>query len=204
MKIEKTVCPYCGASLKILPGQTNVECEYCGNTSLITDSEVSPQSKSPSEDERPDWYVKTTGNTIPGPNFNSGNNKKKAAGQSSAGKKNMPFKKEAATPVTKHSLLPPPGFRQKNMLYMILAAAGYLFLLAVAFNLDSPLDTVFFLISTFSVIDICTDWTGLYSRLKGLHSPNTGYRILMKIVWSTVVFFGWLFIMAAINVMTGM
>ena len=36
MKIEKTVCPYCGANMKILPGQEHAECEYCGSSVVIS------------------------------------------------------------------------------------------------------------------------------------------------------------------------
>lgn len=28
MKIEKTTCPYCGASLKIVPEQKTAKCDY--------------------------------------------------------------------------------------------------------------------------------------------------------------------------------
>ena len=36
VKIERTLCPYCGATLKVLPRQEVVECEYCGSPVLIS------------------------------------------------------------------------------------------------------------------------------------------------------------------------
>ena len=52
MKIEKTVCPYCGANLKIRTGQTTVECEYCGSSVLIsgTGTNLHDSSAAPAAD----------------------------------------------------------------------------------------------------------------------------------------------------------
>lgn len=43
MKIEKTVCPYCGAPLTIDPAFRQATCEYCGMTSLLrTEAKPAP------------------------------------------------------------------------------------------------------------------------------------------------------------------
>ena len=62
---------------------------------------------------------------------------------------------------------------------MITAVIGYLFILYIAISLDTILDTIFFIIGSLSVVDLCTGWTGVYSRLAGLRSPNTFVRIVM-------------------------
>ena len=49
MKIEKASCPYCGAALKIRPGQQNTECEYCGCTVLITDTDEDFRRRRPEQ-----------------------------------------------------------------------------------------------------------------------------------------------------------
>lgn len=82
---------------------------------------------------------------------------------------------------------------------MIGATIGYLFLFYVAIDLNDWWDAVFFLLAALSVIDICTDWTGLYSGLPGLCSPSLVIRVLMKIVWSTVFFIAWIFLMVILQ-----
>ena len=53
MKIEKTVCPYCGANMKILPGQVHAECEYCGSSVVISGLESEGRKERPSVDLHP-------------------------------------------------------------------------------------------------------------------------------------------------------
>ncbi len=181
MKIEKTICPYCGASLKIRPGQKYVECEYCGSSSLITGTDRTASDHAASDRTASDRTA--------------------SAADVSGAAHQADFRKPAAK---KHALFPPPGFRRKNIPVNLAAAIGYLFLLLAAFNLGSPPDTIIFLIASLSVVDVCTDWTGVYSRLKGIHSPNTGVRIGMKIVWSAIIFTAWVTLLILIQQLTGM
>lgn len=171
VKIEKTVCPYCGANMKILPGQEHAVCEYCGSSAVISGSESERRKDRPSDD--PSLATQRD-------------------------------KKHTTTEPVRHAIFPPPGFRSRNILHMIMAACGYLFILSVALNLGSAMDFIFFTVASLSAIDICTDWTGLWSRLKGIHSENRTPRIVAKTIWSIVVFFTWIVLMVIIEMVLGM
>ncbi|MBP3901168.1 MAG: hypothetical protein J6D53_06915 [Blautia sp.] len=172
MKIEKTTCPYCGANLKIIPGQKNAECEYCGNSVLISGVEhtqYTQQTPRTSRVRRSTFINKTI-----------------------AGQK-----------MVKHAIFPPPGFRSRNVLHMLIAVCGYLFILYIAASVGGVLDFIFFTIASLSVIDICTDWTGIYAKLRGLQSENPTVRLVMKIIWSIVIFLIWIIVMVLLESFTG-
>ncbi len=171
MKIEKTTCPYCGASLKIVPGQKTATCDYCESSVLITDTESFPNAPVSVETDR-------------------GNTKRPMPGATGETREST---------LERHSIFPPPGFRSKNIVHMITAVIGYLFILYIAISLDTIIDTIFFIIGLLSVVDICTDWTGVYSRLAGLRSPNTFVRIVMKVVWGALIFFAWIVLMVILE-----
>ncbi len=82
---------------------------------------------------------------------------------------------------------------------MIAAVIGYLFILSVAVNLGGLPDAVFFTIASLSVVDLCTDWTGAYARLAGLGSSNPFVRLVMKVLWSIVIFTAWIVIMVILE-----
>ena len=103
----------------------------------------------------------------------------------------------------KHAIFPPPGFRSKNVLHMLIAVCGYLFILYIAADLGGFLDFIFFTVASLSVIDICTDWTGIYAKLRGLQSENPTVRLVMKIIWSIVIFLIWIIVMVLIESFTG-
>ena len=172
MKIEKTTCPYCGANLKILPGQKNAECEYCGNSVFISGVEQTMQTQ----------QTPHTSNARRSALVN-----KTIAGQKPA----------------KHAIFPPPGFRSRNVLHMLIAVCGYLFILYIAADLGGFLDFIFFTVASLSAIDICTDWTGIYAKLRGLQSENPTVRLVMKIIWSIVIFLIWIIVMVLIESFTG-
>ena len=176
MKIEKTICPYCGANLKILPGQKHAECEYCGSSVVISDVESESQKESESPKDRP-----------------SGDPRLAA----------QRFEEHVATESVRHAIFPPPGFRSRNIFHMIISVCGYLFILAVAMSLGNAIDFIFFIAASLSVVDICLDWTGLWSRLKGLHSENRALRLIAKIIWSMVIFFVWILLMVIVEDIAG-
>ena len=188
MKIEKTICPYCGANLKILPGQKHAECEYCGSSVVISDVESESlienerlkESERHKESERP----KDRPSDNPHPTAQNYEEYK------------------AATPA-RHAIFPPPGFRSRNIFHMIISVCGYLFILAVAMSLGNAIDCIFFIAASLSVVDICLDWTGLWSRLKGLHSENRALRLIAKIIWSMVIFFVWILLMVIVEDIAG-
>ena len=173
MKIEKTTCPYCGASLRLAPGQKTAECEYCGNSVLITNAEPAPYGAGSADQNQPSSKTPES--------------------------RNKPIKGSMENVIRKQGLFPPPGFRTRNIVHMITAVIGYLFILCVAFNMESFLDTVFFTVASLSAVDICTGWTGAYARLAGLSSPNPLVRIAMKVLWSTVIFIAWIVIMVILQ-----
>ena len=188
MKIEKTICPYCGANLKILPGQKHAECEYCGSSVVISDVESESlienerlkESERHKESERP----KDRPSDNPHPTAQNYEEYK------------------AATPA-RHAIFPPPGFRSRNIFHMIISVCGYLFILAVAMSLGNAIDCIFFIAASLSVVDICLDWTGLWSRLKGLHSENRALRLIAKIIWCMVIFFVWILLMVIVEDIAG-
>ena len=170
MKIEKTICPYCGANLKILPGQDHAECEYCGSSVVISGVEGESPKDRPSSDPRP---------------------------------VNQEHEEQTPTEPAKYSIFPPPGFRSRNILHMIIAICGYLLILTVGMNLGGTLDFIFFTAASLSVVDLCLDWTGLWSRLKGIHSRNRMFRIAAKIIWSAVIFLAWIVLMVLVEGVIG-
>lgn len=199
MKIEKTVCPYCGANLKIRTGQTTVECEYCGSSVLIsgTGTILHDSSPAPAADPVEESLIAedhSAAESLPAENHSAG-----APGYSGAD-----FRQEVPKRRIKHGIFPPPGFRSKNILHMIAAVCGYLFILYAAMNLGGILDFIFFTIASLSVVDLCTEWTGLYSGLKGLRNSNQILRIVMKVIWSVVVFTAWVLVLALVQLMFGM
>ena len=99
----------------------------------------------------------------------------------------------------KYALFPPPGFRSGNIVHMIAAVIGYLFILCVAVNLGGLPDAVFFTIASLSVVDLCTGWTGAYARLAGLGSSNPFVRLVMTFLWSIVIFTAWIVIMVILE-----
>ena len=199
MKIEKTVCPYCGANLKIRTGQTTVECEYCGSSVLIsgTGTNLHDSSAAPAADPVEESLIAedhSAAESLPAENYSAG-----APGYSGAD-----FRQEVPKRRIKHGIFPPPGFRSKNILHMIAAVCGYLFILYAAANLGEIPDFIFFTIASLSVVDLCTEWTGLYSGLKGLRSSNQILRIVMKVIWSVVVFTAWVLVLALVQLIFGM
>ena len=182
MKIEKTICPYCGANLKILPGQKHAECEYCGSSVVISDVESESQKESErlKESERP--------------KDRPSDNSRPAA---------QKYNEYTTTAPKRHAIFPPPGFRSRNIFHMIISVCGYLFILAVAMSLGNAIDCIFFIAASLSVVDICLDWTGLWSRLKGLHSENRALRLIAKIIWSMVIFFVWILLMVIVEDIAG-
>ena len=199
MKIEKTACPYCGANLKIRAGQTAAECEYCGNSVLIsgTGTNLHDSSAAPAADPVEESLIAedhSAAESLPAENHSAG-----APGYSGAD-----FRQEVPKRRIKHGIFPPPGFRSKNILHMIAAVCGYLFILYAAANLGGIPDFIFFTIASLSVVDLCTEWTGLYSGLKGLRSSNQILRIVMKVIWSVVVFTAWVLVLALVQLMFGM
>lgn len=169
MKIEKAVCPGCGAALKFRAGNKSVKCEYCGTVSYVSGEEAFSETP-------------------------------KGPGQKTA----MEAGKTVSATVRRKPLFPPPGFRSKNIAHMITGAAGYLMIIYVGMSLPGLLDMLFFIIASLSVVDVCTDWTGLTAGLKGLQSDNVFVRILMKLVWSAVVFTAWIVVMVIIQMIFGL
>ena len=87
----------------------------------------------------------------------------------------------------------------RNIGHMIAAVIGYLFILYVAKDMSSFLESVFFTLASLSVVDLCTNWTGVYSRFTGLNSSNTLVRIVMTIFWSIVIFIAWVLILVILE-----
>ena len=198
MKIEKTACPYCGANLKIRAGQTAAECEYCGNSVLIsgTGTMLPDSAEIPAADPAGE---NLSAESLLAESLPAENRPDEAPGYSGAD-----FRQEVPKRRVKHGIFPPPGFRSKNILHMIAAVCGYLFILYAAANLGGILDFIFFTIASLSVVDLCTEWTGLYSGLKGLRNSNQILRIVMKVIWSVVVFTAWVLVLALVQLMFGM
>ena len=236
MKIEKASCPYCGAALKIRPGQQNTECEYCGCTVLITDTDEDfrrsrPEQHRNIEQNKPFVQQKNMSQGFqPGPqenmqqSFRPGPQQNMQQGfrpgpQADAGR-SVPPAYHYGTSVNgrpaaysggaqqglqqkKHSLFPPPGFRQKNILHILVALTGYPVIFLMAKEMDNPVRSIAILLSSLSALDLCTDWTGIFSRLPGIYSSGLLIRFLSKVLWSILVIFLWLVLAAVVEISLG-
>ena len=241
MKIEKTLCPYCGATLKVLPRQEVVECEYCGSPVLISwmgDKGADPgaagkpyASPDPAANRGPGSVPSQNTAACRGPGSVPGQNAAACRGPGSgtfsngkAGRPGMPGGGAGAAPgaapgagtgrpaagsnpgagfgpagLFTRPLLPPPGFRNKNIAHMIMGTIGYLMIISIAVALDSPLDTIFFAIASLTVVDICTEWTGAFNKLAGVTSTSTVVRFFAKTGWSILFFLAWIILMAILE-----
>lgn len=103
----------------------------------------------------------------------------------------------------KHSLFPPPGFRQKNILHILVALTGYPVIFLMAKEMDNPVRSIAILLSSLSALDLCTDWTGIFSRLPGIYSSGLLIRFLSKVLWSILVIFLWLVLAAVVEISLG-
>lgn len=255
MKIEKTLCPYCGATLKVLPRQEVVECEYCGSPVLISwmgDKGADPGAAG-KPCASPDPAANRGTGSVPGQNaaayrglgsvpgqnaaayrgpgsvpgqntavyrgpgsgtFSNGNADRSGLGmpggsvgsaapgtvgegRTAAG--DIPGARFGPAGLFSRPLLPPPGFRNKNIAHMIMGTIGYLMIISIAVALDSPLDTVFFAIASLTVVDICTEWTGAFNKLAGVTSTSTVVRFFAKTGWSFLFFLAWIVLMAIVE-----
>lgn len=236
MKIEKASCPYCGAALKIRPGQQNTECEYCGCTVLITDTDEDfrrsrPEQHRNIEQNKPFVQQKNMSQGFqPGPQenmqqgFQPGPQQNlqqsfRPGSQADAGRSVPPayhygtsvngrpaaYSGDARQVVKpeKHSLFPPPGFRQKNILHILVALTGYPVIFLMAKEMDNPVRSIAILLSSLSALDLCTDWTGIFSRLPGIYSSGLLIRFLSKVLWSILVIFLWLVLAAVVEISLG-
>lgn len=236
MKIEKASCPYCGAALKIRPGQQNTECEYCGCTVLITDTDEDfrrsrpkqhrnieqnkpfVQQKNMSQGFQPGPQENMQQGFQPGPQQNLQQSFRPGP-QADAGR-SVPPAYHYGTSVNgrpaaysggaqqglqpkKHSLFPPPGFRQKNILHILVALTGYPVIFLMAKEMDNPVRSIAILLSSLSALDLCTDWTGIFSRLPGIYSSGLLIRFLSKVLWSILVIFLWLVLAAVVEISLG-
>ncbi len=68
MKIVKTICPNCGADLKVDSSFRKVTCEYCGSEFLVDDY-VQPREPEPKEESRA--YQETVTRADPFPSYES-------------------------------------------------------------------------------------------------------------------------------------
>ena len=255
VKIEKTLCPYCGATLKVLPRQEVVECEYCGSPVLITwmgDNGSNPgaagkpyASPDPAANRGPGSVPGQNAAAYRGPGSVPGQNTAAYRGPGSvpgqntavnrgpgsgtflnnnAGRSGMlgggaggapgaargagngrpaagddPGARFGPAGLFTRPLLPPPGFRNKNIAHMIMGTIGYLMIISIAVALDSPLDTIFFAIASLTVVDICTEWTGAFNKLAGVTSTSTVVRFFAKTGWSILFFLAWIILMAILE-----
>lgn len=206
MKFEKAVCPYCGAALKVEPDQRSTKCEYCNSVVLISGhrqedaSGFSNQSDSNAgkENTKP-GNIGNNGRELPGEAEYSdlyGAQRKNTVRGQNRTERNMETAKRWRGAA---SLFPPPGFRTKDVPHMILAVIGYLFILGVAGSLGGFKDALFWTIGCLSVVDLCTDWTGFYSRLPGIGDDSRLVRVLTKTFWGFVIFLAWIIIMVLLD-----
>lgn len=156
MKLEKTVCPYCGAGLKIEYGQRTVECQYCKSSVLIQDDGVN--------------IVEDNIDYEPYPPDTERNRK----GTDPASERRF------------NDLFPAPGFRTKNLLHIIVAVTGFLLMIVASREVDTIQDAVFFTVISLFAFSVFACWTGFFSGFPGANSRNTLKRILMKLVWSLI------------------
>lgn len=91
------------------------------------------------------------------------------------------------------SLYPPPGFRTGNIKHMIIAILCHAMWFGY-FMQDIPVDVeylhfipshfIIYIWAYLAVVDVCTDWTGLFEGLPGIKSESKGIRFFSKTVFS--------------------
>ena len=93
-----------------------------------------------------------------------------------------------------HLLFPPPGFRTMKIWKMAIALLVYALASYISISIQNengdPKNIVFKLmmfLSFMSVIDVYTDWTGLYESLPLLHHESIIVRLLLKTVYAFIV-----------------
>lgn len=93
-----------------------------------------------------------------------------------------------------------PGFRTGRPWKMLLACAGYLFLLYCGFTLevndvkstaDLWLNRVFFLLTCFSMLDLFSDWTHFFRKFPWLRSDKMTVRVGGYVLCALAVVFFW-------------
>ena len=195
MEIQELKCPHCGASLRVREGQKYIKCEYCDSELFLSGVENRPGPGQVREGES--LRETPTGSTG---EPDSGKRGYRPLSSRQTGHAESPDHGREAKD-RKYSILPPPGFRSRNIAHMLTAVIGYLFIIVLALNLDTGLDAVFFVLASMTVVDICTGWSGLYARLPGIRHPSTAVRILAKVLWSMLTFLAWIVILVLVQML---
>lgn len=194
MKIEKALCPHCGAPIRIRPGKRVMNCEYCDMQIIISDLELEEEEVS-EEDfarfEEQDFSSRYAGSDIfrehgrspqeDGPHFTDFSGGESDGFEES---RNIPFA-DPVDPVTpQHGYWTPVGFRSRKVMNMILAGFFYFSLISLVFSGGADFFTNICAAAVyFFAVSVAFLWQPLVDRLPGLKRDAATGRKTMRIVY---------------------
>ena len=106
-------------------------------------------------------------------------------------------------------LLPIPGFRSHAPWKMGIAIAGYCMMIITAFNGTSfrdeqgfykLIDQLCLLAAFLTWVDICTDWTGIFSTFPFIRAESAGVRCVAKTLWCFLALVFWVLIASILQI----
>lgn len=199
MKIEKALCPHCGAPIRIRPGKRVMNCEYCDMQIIISDLELEEEEVSEEDFARYEEQAFSSGyagsdifrehGSSPqedGPHFTDF-----SGGESEEHEERgrIPFEAPVDPVPLQHGYWTPVGFRSRKVMNMILAGFFYFSLISGVLGGGSD----FFInlcaaVVMFFSISVAFLWQPLVDRLPGLKKDAATGRKTMRIVYILIAF----------------
>ncbi len=194
MKIEKAVCPHCGAPVRIKPGKKVMNCDYCDMQIIISDLDLEEEEVSDEDFRRygeQDFSSRYAGSDIfpehgsspkeEGPHFTDFS---VGASDVYEEKRGIPDEDPADPSFRQHGYWTPVGFRSRRMRNMILAGLFYFSLISGLLTSGSGFFRslcsavcLFFMVSTAFL------WQPLVDRLPGLKKDILSGKKTMRIIY---------------------
>ena len=194
MKIEKAVCPHCGAPVRIKPGKRVMNCAYCDMQIIISDLNLEEEEVS-EEDfrhyEEQDLTSRFSGSDVfqehgsspqeEGPHFTDFSGGENGDREES---RNIPYADSPGPASMQHGYWTPVGFRSRRMRNMILAGLFYLSLISNLLTSGSGFfSSLCSAVCLFFIISTAFLWQPLVDRLPGLKNDLVSGKKTMRIVY---------------------
>lgn len=194
MKIEKALCPHCGAPIRIRPGKRVMNCEYCDMQIIISDLELEEEEVSEEDFRAFDEHgfsSRFAGSDIfpehgsspqeDGPHFTDF-----SGGESNGYEetREIPYDDPADAVPLQHGYWTPVGFRTRRLRNMILAGFFYFTLISGVFGAGSDLFSYLCAaVFMFFSISVAFLWKPLVDHLPGLKKEAATGKKTMRIVY---------------------
>ena len=199
MKIEKALCPHCGAPIRIRPGKRMMNCDYCDMQIIISDLELEEETAEEdyTRNEELNFSSRLTGSDIfpergrssweEGTHFTDFSGGKDDGYEES---RNNPYDDPAGPVPLKHNYWTPVGFRSRRMRNMILAGLFYFSLISGLLTSGSGFFSSFCsAVCLFFMISTAFLWQPLIDRLPGLKNDLESGKKTMRIVYILIALF---------------